>query len=71
MKTDVITYKELAVAYFPKSTVESARRQLRRWINYNTMLQQALSEAGYKKGQKTLTPRQVREIYNYLGEPGE
>lgn len=69
MKKNGIYYKELAVLYFPNSTVESARHQFRRWITYNKELQAALQETGFVKGQRMLTPRQVEVVFRYLGEP--
>ena len=61
--------KELAGLYFPASSPRSATTQLRRWINRNNDLTEALAQTGLKKGQRLLTPRQVALILEYLGEP--
>ncbi|RHJ81930.1 DUF4248 domain-containing protein [Parabacteroides sp. AM08-6] len=61
--------KEICAMYFPHNTQASAGVQLKRWINYNDKLNQALIEAGYRNGQKLLTPLQVSLIFQYLGEP--
>lgn len=65
----VLTIKELGQMYFPNSTSKSAGTQLVRWIKYNKYLWQELIEAGYSKGQRLMTPRQVGLIFQYLGEP--
>ena len=61
--------KELAGLYFPTSSPRSATTQLRRWINLNNDLTDALAQTGLTKGQRLLTPRQVALILEYLGEP--
>lgn len=61
--------KELAGLYFPASSPRVATTQLRRWINRNNDLTEALAQTGLKKGQRLLTPRQVALILEYLGEP--
>ncbi len=61
--------KELAGLYFPTSSPRSATTQLRRWINRNNDLTEALAQTGLKKGQRLLTPRQVALIMEHLGEP--
>ena len=49
--------KELAGLYFPASSPRVATTQLRRWINRNNDLTEALAQTGLKKGQRLLTPR--------------
>ena len=61
--------KELAGLYFPPRSPRVATTQLRRWINRNNDLTEALAQTGLKKGQRLLTPRQVALILEYLGEP--
>ena len=61
--------KELCAMYFPHSSQASAGVQLKRWISYNGKLNGALTEAGYRNGQKLLTPLQVSLLFQYLGEP--
>ena len=60
---------ELALAYFPNSSPESARRALLRWFAYNPPLMHRLLELGYNKLQHYFTPAQVDAIYEFLGEP--
>lgn len=62
-------YCELAMLYFPNSTKKSASAQLGRWINRSETLNLSLKEKGFKKGRKILTPNQVREIIQIIGEP--
>lgn len=62
-------WQELAVLYAPELTPESASKRLGYWIRYHPNLSQALQEAGWKKGQRVLTPLQVEVIIKYLGEP--
>lgn len=64
-----ITKKELALLYFPDSPPDTAVRRLIRWFNQCHDLSSALALAGYKASHKTLTPRQLKIIYYYLGEP--
>ena len=61
---------ELAQAYFPNTmNLDTARRNLSRWIKMNPELTAQLQENGYRERQKLLTPKQVGIIYKYLGEP--
>lgn len=64
-----LSMSELAVLYFPHSSVKSASTQLKRWIAYNRTLQDELNATGYRNGQRMLTPKQVDLIVYYLGEP--
>lgn len=61
--------QELALLYFPFSAPASASSQLKRWINLNTALYKEITDAGYRNGQRLLTPRQVTIIITYLGPP--
>ena len=60
---------ELAMAYAPCLTPQSAVNRLMVWIRHNPELTEALRRTGYRKQQKLLTSLQVRTIFNYLGEP--
>lgn len=64
-----LTIKELGQMYFPNSTSKSAGAQFIRWIKFNQQLWLELANAGYRSGQRLMTPRQVSLIYQYLGEP--
>ena len=61
--------QELAVRYFPCSAPKSASQQLKRWIKGAPGLMESLGHAGYKNGQRLLTPRQVRIIIDHLDPP--
>lgn len=60
--------QELAQLYFPHSQPQSASNQLKKWM-LNEQLYARLTGAGYRSGQKILTPRQVGIIVDHLGEP--
>ena len=64
-----LSLKELSQMYFPNSSPKSAGTQLLRWLKYNRKLWDELAEAGYTRGQRLLTPRQVELVFRYLGEP--
>lgn len=60
---------ELAHLYNPQLTLKNATQVLRRWINHNTELHQALIRSGYWEYNRSFTPRQVQIIIDLLGEP--
>lgn len=62
-------WQELALLYAPNLTPASAAKRLGMWITENKQLQNDLVAAGWKKGKRLLTPRQVQLIVEYLGEP--
>lgn len=62
-------WKELACLYAPDLQPASATKLLHRWIAGNKKLQRALAQAGWRKGMRGLTPRQVGLIVQCLGEP--
>ena len=63
------TKKELALLYFPDSTPQQAVRHLMQWIRRCDDLWKPLNESGYRKTDKSFTPRQVKAITDNLGEP--
>ncbi len=65
----VFTLKELGGMYFPLASQNSQSRQLKRWIELNRPLTEALEKCGYQARQRYLTPKQVAVIFEYLGEP--
>lgn len=66
------TRRLLAKMYFPKKSDENAVRSLRRWIRNCKELDRALNRGcGAFNGRKELTVREVKLIFDYLGEPGE
>lgn len=62
-------WQELAVCYAPNLTPESAGKRLSAWVKQNPSLTEALQQAGWRRGQKVLTPLQVQRVVEYLGEP--
>ncbi len=62
-------WQELAILYAPDLTPESAAKRLSTWVKLNEELTRALQQAGWRRGQRVLTPLQVQRITEYLGEP--
>lgn len=60
---------EVASMYMPDVTVGVARDFLLASIRKNKELEKELIAAGYSLSAKTLTPKQTRIIFYYLGEP--
>lgn len=69
MQIRTYTKKELALMYSPESTPVVAKNKLARWIKRCQPLAKELAKTGYVSQSKTLTPRQVKAIVMYLGEP--
>lgn len=64
------TKKELALLYFPSTPdPHVAVNRLMSWINRCRPLLAALNAQGYRKTAKWFSPREVRLIIEYLGEP--
>ena len=61
-------HMELALLYFPNILPKSASSQLSQWIRRDEELLADLLKAGYKKGQRMYTPRQVSILIDHLGE---
>lgn len=61
---------ELAMLYNPGKCVTPALQCFYRWIRMNKQLVEELNAAGYHKFRRSFTPREVRLIFKYLGEPG-
>lgn len=55
--------------YFPELAPHQACNRLRRWIIRCKELHEELLLSGYSPTQRFFTPRQVRLIIRYLGEP--
>ena len=47
----------------------SAGKRLSKWVGADPVLETELQGYGWRKGKKTLTPRQVKTIVQFLGEP--
>ncbi len=62
--------KELALLYFPHSTdPHVAVNHLISWIKRCKQLYEELEGMGYIKTSKYFSPREVKTIVRYLGEP--
>lgn len=64
-----MSFGELASLYFPDTCPRHARRKLRNWINLNKNLRKGLQDLNYTDFSRSLTPRMVMAIYQFLGEP--
>ena len=69
-KIRMYTKKELALMYFPESMPRTAVNHLMAWIRLCTPLWDELLKMGYCKTSKSFSPKQVKDIVEYLGEPG-
>lgn len=67
----VYTKVELAQLYAPHLSDNAALNNLSRWMRQNVLLMTALEEVGYYKYRHSFTPKEVRLIFRYMGEPGE
>ena len=63
------TKRELALMYFPDSNPHTAVNHLMAWIRRCLPLWRQLQTMGYQNKCKRFTPREVRAIVEYLGEP--
>ena len=64
------TKKELALLYFPTATnPHTAVNHLMSWIRRCTPLHEELHRMGMMKTAKCFTPREVKAIVGYIGEP--
>lgn len=62
---------ELGLLYFPDVQSKSAaRRHIMGWIKRCPPLWSLLLQQGYREGSQYFSPRMVRSIFEYLGEPG-
>ena len=69
-KIRTYTKKELALMFFPESYPRTAVNHLMAWIHLCTPLWEELQMMGYIKTNKSFSPKQVKAIVDYLGEPG-
>ena len=61
--------QDLAMAYFPDRSKESAGKLLAREIHTNEPLMDELSKTAYSPKRKLLSPKQLQIIFSFLGEP--
>ena len=64
-----MSFKELAMMYFPHVTTKSASNRLRSWIQHSPELQSALEAAGRFPQQRLMSPRQVELVLEAFGVP--
>ncbi|NDV84276.1 DUF4248 domain-containing protein [Bacteroides sp. 51] len=74
MKEDKFVIKaylkvELARLYNPHMSDEGALRKMRRWINHQPQLKARMDSLQLSPSDRQYTPKQVRLIVEYLGEP--
>jgi hypothetical protein len=63
------TKTEMAMLYFPGLHILSARKKFMRWLMNCPDLMEELYASGYCHTQKLFNVRQVKLIFEHLGEP--
>ena len=61
--------QDLAMAYFPDNSKETASKRFAREIHTNEPLMAELSRTAYSPKRKLLSPKQLQIIFSFLGEP--
>ena len=61
----------LSLCYCKVPIENAALNNLSRWMRHNKLLMAALEGVGYYKYRHSFTPKEVRLIFRYMGEPGE
>jgi hypothetical protein len=61
--------QDLASAYFPDNSKETASKRFAHEIHSNKPLLAALQATGYSRPRKILSPKQIQIIFSFLGEP--
>ena len=70
MKHTFVLKTDLAQAYFPHLSPDSARHKLISIINeQGSKIRERLQDMGYKNAQKEFSPAQVSAIMECLGSP--
>ncbi|MCQ2300839.1 MAG: DUF4248 domain-containing protein [Bacteroidales bacterium] len=69
MKNTFVTKSELAMMYFPGSSPDTARHHLMAWIRKNPRLAEELEKSGYSKKARYFSPKEIKLIARYLGDP--
>lgn len=64
-----ISKQDLAMAYFPNNSKETASKRFAHEIHSNKPLLAALQATGYSRPRKILSPKQIQIIFSFLGEP--
>ena len=60
---------ELSQLYSPSLSVSAATKQLLRWMLRHPNLVSRLQEAGWQKGQRRFSPKQIALLFECLGPP--
>ena len=60
---------ELSQLYSPSLSVSAASKQLLRWMGRHPNLITRLKEAGWQKGQRRFSPKQISVLFDCLGAP--
>lgn len=60
---------ELSSMYNPNISPSAARKKLSQWMHHHPTLMHRLLDTGYNENQRAFTPKQVRLIFDALGEP--
>jgi len=63
------SFNELAQLYFPNVTKSSASKLFSNWIYSSTSLLETLTELGWKKRTRNLTPKQVKALIGHFDPP--
>lgn len=69
MKFTFVSKSDLAIAYFPHVGTHSACNKLMSIIKDDQELHSRLLSTGYRKLNRTFTPKQVEMIVERLGKP--
>ena len=69
MKHTFITKSDLAQAYFPHLNTDAARHKLMSLIEGNKKLFERLTDSGYERKVRILSPLQVDIIMETFGNP--
>lgn len=67
--SDLTSKQTLASLYFPSSKPRSAVKHLLAWVKGCPPLTEELEKTGYNPRARFFTPKQLRIILHYLGEP--
>ena len=65
----IMTKRDLAMAYSPDVSYETARKRLRRWIHGCRPLAQKLQKIGFNERGNNLKNSEVKIIFKFLGRP--
>lgn len=67
--SELTSKQTLASQYFPDAKPHSALKHLSAWVKGCPPLMEELKKTGYNPRARFFTPKQLRIILHYLGEP--